>query len=181
MMRNATAAAVLTGFAAVLGLGACDKAKPRHLPPDPFAAPPAADAAAAPTEGLSAGLPKRPGLPGFFLDHIGAAADPMNRPPATTPAAAPVALDGFAFDAAARLPAKGVDVVIDGRVYGTRYGHARHDVAVYFKTPALEQVGFRTTLPAGTLAPGAHTAVLRIVAADGKAFYESPAVAFTAK
>ena len=40
---------------ALLALDACDKAKPRHLPPDPFATPPGAFAqAAAPAEAMAA-------------------------------------------------------------------------------------------------------------------------------
>jgi hypothetical protein len=180
MKRSTAAAAVFVGGLAVLALVGCDKAKPRHLPPDPFATPPpAAQPAATPTEGLSAGLAKRGEMPGFFLDHIGAANDPMNKPPAVTPAGQPILLDGFGFDPVAKLPAQGVDVVIDGKAWGARYGHDRPDVAKYFKTPALAATGFRTTLPAGTLPAGAHTARLRIVAADGKGYFESPAVAFT--
>jgi predicted small lipoprotein YifL len=163
---------------AALTLAACDRGKPRHLPPDPFAAPPPEAQGETPSAGLSAGLAKRPGLPGFFIDHIGAAADPMNKPPAPITTGAPMLLDGFGFDAAAKLPAKGVDVVIDGRVFGTRYGGDRSDVATYFKTPALGKTGFRTVLPPGTVAAGAHTAWLRVVTADGQGFNESPKVPF---
>jgi hypothetical protein len=51
-------------------------------------------------------------------------------------------------------------------------------VAAYFKAPALVNVGFRTSLPAGALPPGAHTALVRVVAADGKGYYDSPTLAF---
>ena len=34
------------------------------------------------------------------------------------------------------------------------------------------------TLPAGTLAPGPHIAVVRVVAADGKSYYEGVAIPF---
>lgn len=182
--RHLRNAAVLT-LCAALALGAlsgCDKAKPRHLPPDPFAAPPPpAGPVAPPSEGLSAGLVKRPDMPGWFVDHIGAAVDPMNRPPAVTPAGTPMVLDGFGFDAVAKVPAKGIDVVIDGKAYGTAYGHARGDVAQYFKTPALAATGWKTVLPAGTVAAGAHTLRLRVVAADGKGYFESPPVSFQVK
>lgn len=177
MDRTIQAAALV----ALLALGACDKAKPRHLPPDPFANPPPAAEDTAPSEGLSAGLPKRPQVAGFFLDHLGQAVDPFNRRPAATAASADVRLDGFAFDPIAKAPAKGVDVVIDGTAYGTRYGAARPDVAAYFKVPALAATGFRTTLPAGTLKPGTHTAVVRVIAADGAGYYDSPTLAFEAR
>jgi hypothetical protein len=66
-------------------------------------------------------------------------------------------------------------------VFGATYGAARPDVASFFKTPALVNVGFRTILPAGALTIGAHTVVVRIVAADGKGYFDSPVVAFSAK
>jgi hypothetical protein len=162
-----------------LALTACDEAKPRHLPPDPFAAP--AKAEAAPTQGLSKGLPRRPELAGFSLDRIGAAADPLNRQPAVTAAGRPIVLDGFGFDPVAKAPGKGVDVVVDGRPYGAAYGRARPDVASYFKTPGLANVGFTTTLPPATLPPGGHIAAVRVVAADGKAYYEGLPIRFQVK
>ena len=173
---------ILAGLlAGALILTGCDKGKPRHLPPDPFAAPPPLPGAAdeTPREGLSAGLPRRPGMPGFFLDHIGAAIDPMNKPPQPLTPGAPLLVDGFGFDAAAKLPAKGMDVVIDGKAFGARYGHARGDVATYFKTPALANTGFRVVLPPEMVGPGSHSVTLRIVAADGKAYDETPPVGFT--
>ena len=57
----------------------------------------------------------------------------------------------------------------------------RADVAAYFKTPALAGVGFRTTVPAADLAPGAHTVVVRVITADGRAYDESPPIAFSVK
>jgi hypothetical protein len=166
---------------AALVLAACDNPKPRHIPADPMAAPPPPAAAVPPPkDGMSAGLPKLPRLAGFTPDRIGAAQDPLNRQPAVTPAAEPILIAGFAFDPAAKLPGKGVDVVIDGKAYGTGYGVSRQDVSAYFKTPALEHSGFTVTLPAATLAKGPHALVLRVIAADGKGYFESPQIAFAA-
>jgi hypothetical protein len=172
---------LILGLSCVLALAACDKARPRHLPPDPFAAPPAPAAAPVAGEGLSAGLPKRPQVPAFTLDHAGAASDPLNRQPAVTPGGTPTVFDGFGFDGLAKAPAKGVDVVIDGKAYGTAYGATRADVAAYFKTPGLAGVGFTATAPAADLAPGPHTVVVRVITADGTAYYESPPIAFVVK
>lgn len=166
---------------AALALGACEQGKPRHPPPDPMAIAAPAAPAAAPTEGLSAGLAKRPEPAGFFLDHVGQAADPRGRTPAVTAAGAPLLLDGFGFDPVAKTPGKGVDVVVDGKAYGAAYGAPRQDVATYFKAPALVKVGFSVTLPPGTLAPGAHNVAVRVVAADGTGFFESPPIPFTVK
>jgi hypothetical protein len=174
---------ILIGLAAALALGACEKAKPRHLPPDPFAAPPppAEGPAAKPGEAMSAGLAKRPEIPAFTLDRAGEAADPLNRRPAVTPAGQPTVFDGFGFDGVAMAPAKGVDVLVDGKAYGTTYGARRKDVADHFKNPALGAVGFSVTLPAGALAKGPHTALVRVIAADGQAYFEGPPIAFEVK
>jgi len=165
---------------ACLALSACEEGKPRHPPADPMALAPAVEAAP-PAEGLSTGLAKRTEPAGFFLDHIGQATDPRGKPPAVTAADAPILLDGFAFDPVAKVPAKGVDVVVDGKTYGTKYGAARIDVAAFFKAPALVNVGFRMTLPAGSLAAGAHAVVVRVVSADGRGYFDSPEIPFQAK
>ena len=168
---------------AALALTACDEGKPRHDPPDPFAIappPPAVLAARAP-RGLSPGLPKRPQMAGFSLDAIGPAWDPLNKQPAVVSAAEPLTLQGFGFDPVARRPGRGVDVVIDGRPYGTAYGAQRADVAAYFKAPALTAVGFHTTLPAGLVGVGDHQAAVRVIAADGKGYFDGPPIAFTVR
>ena len=179
MSRSARALATL----AVLALCACDKPKPRHLPPDPMeAAVPAPAQIAAQTQApLSEGLVKRSEMAGFSLDSIGAAADPLNKQPAVISAAEPVVLQGFGFDPVARLPARGVDVVIDGKAYGATYGAPRADVAAYVKAPALMAVGFKTTLPAGLIGVGDHQAVVRVIAANGKAYFDGPPIAFTVR
>lgn len=166
----------------LLPLAACDNAKTRNPPPaeTPAAAAPAAPVA--PAAGpLSEGLTKRTEMAGFYLDHVGQAQDPVGKQPATTSAATPIALDGFGYDPVAKAPAKGVDVVIDGKAYGTTYGHQRQDVATYFKNPNLANVGFTTSLPVGTLAPGDHTAIVRVISADGTSYFDSPAIKFSVK
>jgi hypothetical protein len=172
---------VLIAVLSVLALGACEKGKPRHVPADPMAIAPPPAVMAAPSEGMSAGLAQLKGLPGASLDRIGAAPDPLNRRPAVTPLGQAITFDGFAFDPAAKAPARGVDVVVDGKAYGSSYGVARPDVASYFKQPGLSAVGFAFTLPAGALKPGDHLVLLRVVAADGKGFYPSPSYPFTVK
>lgn len=178
MRRNAPSKLLLAALA-VASLSACEKGKPRHPPPDPMAAGPPPVEETPPIAGLSAGLTKRLESPGAALDHAGAAADPRTNQPAVTPRDRPAVFDGFGFDAVAKLPAKGVDVVIDDRVYGTTYGSARPDVARYFKTPALVDVGFRLVLPTSSLSTGPHSVVVRVVAADGKSYSELPPIPFS--
>ncbi|WP_374468008.1 hypothetical protein [Phenylobacterium sp.] len=174
----------LLAVACLLGLAACDTPKPRPAAPPPpqAAAPPdAAAPKAEPAPALSAGLASRGPASGFFLDQVGQAVDPANRKPAATSAAAPLTIIGFAFDDPAKMPAKGVDVVLDGVARPATYGQARPDVAAYFKNPALTNVGFTADLPAGTLPPGPHKVSLRVIAADGAGYFETPQVEVTVR
>jgi hypothetical protein len=181
-VRRRTPSAILAVvLVATAALGACDKPKQRHTPPDPFASLPPEGLGAVSTEGMSKGLPRRPELGGFTLDHAGAAHDPLNQQPAVTPMDRPILFDGFGFDPVAKAPGRGVDVVIDGKAYGAAYGRRRQDVANYLKAPGLADVGFSVTLPAGSLPQGPHIVTVRVVAADGAAYYESPSIHFEAK
>jgi hypothetical protein len=174
------AVAVLAAVA-LAGLAACDSPKPRQVPPDPMAKalPAPSGVIAAPTDGASEGLAKRTEFAAFSLDRVGEALDPLNKQPAGTPGDAPILLNGFGFDPVAKAPAKGVDVAIDGKAYAATYGVARADVAAYFKTPGLAATGFTLTLPAGFLVNGPHKVAVRVIAADGKGYFESPPIAFT--
>ncbi|HEY3947688.1 hypothetical protein [Phenylobacterium sp.] len=176
--RLALPAAALLAAAA---LSACQEGKPRHTPPDPMAgaSPPVEDTP--PPKALSEGLPKRAGTPIFTLDHVGAAFDPLGKPPAVTPRDRPVVFDGFGLDDLAKAPGRGVDVTVDGKVYGTAYGATRRDVAVHFKDQNLAPVGFRMVLPSGSLAVGPHSATVRVIAADGRSYEESPTIRFSVK
>ena len=166
---------------ATLALTACDNPKPRQAPPDPMAKalPPPAQAIAPPKDGTTDGLAKRTEVAAFYLDRVGEALDPLNKQPAGTPGDAPIQLSGFGFDPVAKAPAKGVDVVIDGKAYAATYGAAREDVANYFKSPGLAATGYAVTLPAGFLVNGPHKIAVRVIAADGKGYFESPPIPFT--
>ena len=171
-------AALTLALLAPLALAACDSPKPR---------PAAGSAASRPFAPLNRpatvgvdGLQARSEMPGFSLDVINEAQDPINKP-ATIRADAPLVVSGFGFDPVAKAPGKAVQIVIDGAGYPTEYGHGRGDVAAYFKNPAVSSSGFRATFPAGTVSRGAHTAQVRVISADGKAYFDGPAIAFTAR
>jgi hypothetical protein len=168
---------ILAAFLAALA--ACDRAKPR--PPPPPGGPPGArqDIPTPPAAG-SVGLKRQPGMAGFSLDLINQAADPLNRP-ATVAADGPVTMSGFGYDPVAKAPGKAVDLVLDGVAYPTTYGSSRADVAAYTREPALAKTGFQVTIPAGVVKPGAHTAIVRVVSADGAGFTDGATIAFAAK
>lgn len=154
---------------------ACDKPKPR-----PAADARAAHAPPAAPQPMSAGLVPRPEMPGFSLDRINAAQDPVNVP-ATIRSGTVVEVSGFGFDPVAKAAGKGVDIVIDGVAYPTDYGHERQDVAVYFKTEAVRATGFRASLPAGVVTPGPHKAQVRVISADGGSYFDGVAIDFYAQ
>ena len=173
-----------SAISAALAVG-CDKpahrddanlAKPLTVPG--AQAPAAASAPGDMVAPLSAGLPVRREFPGFYLDRINAAKDPLNYP-ATVSGDAPIEMTGFGFDVVASAPAKGIDLVIDGKPYGAVYGSPRPDVANAKKVPALAPSGYHMTLPPGTLAKGPHKVVVRVLTADGSAYYQSPVIGFT--
>lgn len=165
-----------------IALTACDQPKPR---PQAAAAAAAAAVAAAdtgapppPAAGTKAG--RRLEMAVFSLDMINEAADPLNTP-AKIQAGVPTTFSGFGFDPVARASGKAIDIVVDGVAYGTTCCQPREDVAAYYKTQAVLNSGFRVTLPAGTIKPGRHVAIVRVVSADGKGFYDSATLNFEAR
>ena len=178
-LRAGLAGLILAGLAA-----ACDK--PAHRPDPNLGKPltvPGAPAAVAAAGGVmvapqSVGLPPRPEFPAFYLDRINSAKDPLNFP-ALVSGGAPIEMTGFGFDVVAKAPAKGIDLVIDGKPYGAVYGAPRPDVAADKKIPALAATGYHMTLPGGTLTKGPHQVVVRVLTADGSAYYQSPVISFT--
>lgn len=163
----------------LVSLAGCDQPKPRRVAP-PAAAPAVAAASVAALPAASRGLAKRPERPNFSLDTINEAQDPLNVP-ATIRSAGPITFTGFGFDPAAKAPGQAIDIVVDGVAYGTEYGHERQDVAGYYKTEAVRPSGFRTTLPPGTVKPGPHEVQVRVVAADGRSYFDGVAIAFYAR
>jgi len=162
----------------LLVAAACDKPKPRPV----AAAAAVAAMAGAPTltPPASVGLARRPEMATFSLDMINAATDPLNNP-ATIKAGGPTTFSGFGFDPVAKTAGKAIDIVIDGVAYGTAYGADRQDVAGYYKTEAVLPSGFRITLPAGTVKPGPHQVIVRVVSADGASFFDSATLSFKAE
>ena len=77
------------------------------------------------------------------------------------------------MDGVAQRPARDVDLVIGGQVFPTFYGTSRRDVAEAFRNPAVWSSGFTTRVPRRAIGRGALHLSLRIVAADGRCYYET--------
>jgi hypothetical protein len=167
----------VVALSALVALAACEKPKPPPARPVATApAPPIPPMTPAPI--LSGNLARRDQMPSFTLDRIGAAFDPINRKPAVTPGDKPILLFGFGFDPVANTPAKGVDVAIDGKLYPTAYGSPRPDVGRYTRNDGLVNVGFTGAVPANALDSGEHILTVRVIAADGSGYFESPQLKF---
>jgi hypothetical protein len=118
-------------------------------------------------------------FPAFYLDRVGTIFDPLKKPGSSVAGNAPIDMSGFAFDTVAKAPSKGVDLEVDGRLYGSTYGSSRPDVAAANKNPALTMTGYKATFAPGALSAGPHEVVVRVLTADGKAYYKSPTIKFT--
>jgi acetyltransferase-like isoleucine patch superfamily enzyme len=113
------------------------------------------------------------------LDRVGPVAAPFEQPSVRVPAGSAVVVDGFAYDAG-RVPARAVEIVLDGRSFPARYGEHRPDVAENTGDPALGPCGFRGLLPGGAVTPGPHGLAIRVVLADGRAQHLTPMLPFDA-
>ena len=110
------------------------------------------------------------------VDQIGLSRAPFGATPASIRSAEDSKVSGWAVDAPSRAPASGVDVVVDRMVFPTIYGAHRNDVAQYFGRPNYRDTGFNATIPANALSRGEHWLNLRVVTADGRCYFQSPAV-----
>lgn len=114
------------------------------------------------------------------VDQIGSSRAPFGATPASIPLAEDSKVSGWAVDAPSRAPASGVDVVVDRMVFPSVYGAHRNDVAQYFGRPNYRDTGFTATIPAKALSRGDHWLSVRVVTADGRCYYQSPAVRVSA-
>jgi hypothetical protein len=64
-------------------------------------------------------------------------------------------------------------------VFPSTYAIHRNDVADYFRRTSYADTGFTATIPGNTLAVGEHWLSLRVVAADGRCYYQSTGIRVT--
>jgi len=82
-------------------------------------------------------------------------------------------VEGWASDEGARLPAGGVEVNIDGKLYPTVYGLDRPDVAKAFKTPSYRFSGFKGSVPISKIGKGRHSLELKVFSNNKKTYSSS--------
>jgi hypothetical protein len=113
------------------------------------------------------------------IDQIGAARPPFGAGSVHVSGASEVRVSGWAVDHPGKMAAAGVDVAIDRTPFPSTYGATRDDVADYFQRPAYRESGFTAEIPAGAIAKGEHALTLRVVAADGRCYYQSRVIPVT--
>jgi hypothetical protein len=111
--------------------------------------------------------------PMTVIDQIGAARSPFGAGSVHVSGAGEIRVSGWAVDHASRAAASAVDVVIDRTPFPSTYGSTRDDVADYFQRPGYRESGFAAGIPGGAIAKGEHALTLRVVAADGRCYYQS--------
>jgi hypothetical protein len=131
-----------------------------------------------PAIGHSVGLQSADGMPKFNIDKIQDIVGPYDH--ASTPIevlrGGDLVLNGWAIDKASATLATAVDLAIDGTPYEAAYGSARPDVAQVLKVPGYLRSGFTFRFPGSRIASGSHRLTVRIVSADGKRYFEGPAL-----
>jgi hypothetical protein len=70
----------------------------------------------------------------------------------------------------------GVFLEIDGKFYPTYYGWSRDDVVQSLAAPKARDCGFRREFSISQLGPGEHMFRTWVLAADGSAYYQPPAM-----
>ncbi|MCX6631403.1 MAG: hypothetical protein NTW28_27640 [Candidatus Solibacter sp.] len=111
------------------------------------------------------------------LEKINSIVEPSIHQPVVISAAEELTASGWAVDQSAQSEASGVEIVIDGKAYRAKTGIERMDVANYLKVPAYSRAGFSFSAPADAFGRGKHQLSLRVIAKDGKSYFETPAVA----
>jgi len=109
----------------------------------------------------------------YHVDMVGPVVNPLTKPSIEVPSKE-LLVYGWAIDDPRKAAAGGVDIVIDHIPYAAHYRISRKDVAAYYKEPSYETSGFDFTIPAVQMSQGVHVFAVRVVANDGKSYWESP-------
>jgi len=123
--------------------------------------------------GTSLTLVKAEGSPIHNLERIEKVVGPYSQPSTIISLDNDAEVAGWAIDSAARKPAGGVDVVIDGKAYKAEYGSDRQDVSDFYKIADYKKCGFSFIIPANSLSKGPHDIYLRVIASNGKTFQQA--------
>lgn len=130
--------------------------------------------ASAPSVATLSGLTKNPATTRVSFGAPDGGRTAQSSPvPIELPQGQSLDIDGWAVDTSAMAPASALYVSVDdARDIRVEYGSARPDVAQALESAAYLRSGFRATIPSDALPVGRHTVMLKVVTADGHAYYE---------
>ena len=129
--------------------------------------------------GKTIGLPKSAGVARCALERINDTWSPQTKQPVPVSFGAPVTFVGWAIDEQHKAIAGGVDILIDGMPYAANYQLERGDVADFLKVPGYKNSGFSAIVPPSKLVEkGHHDVTFRVLANDGKSYYDCPKIDF---
>ncbi len=114
------------------------------------------------------------------IDRIGSS----NRPatgPLVVERHGDLLVSGWAVLPDTRAPGRDVELVIDGVAMAAIYGFERPDVAAAFPDGDARLSGFRGRIDGSALGIGQHSLQIRLVAPNGRCFYEGPSTALTVR
>jgi hypothetical protein len=175
---SVVAAAVLAAAVVSCGKKDVESSAPSAVPTKSVpAAPGAAGAALAP--GGSKDLKRNNEPPFYNFDYLGSIHYPLTQKAPQLSGDEEILVAGWAADPSKKLPAGGVDVVIDGTPFKSGYGTDRTDVASHYNAPAIAKSGFQLSIPKKQLTRGPHGMSIRVITAAKDSYNEGPTVQFT--
>lgn len=151
----------LIGIACLISLTGCESSPETTGPDSPV------------TAELSQNTTKLAGNPLWNLEAVGPIIVAPGQKTFDAPASGSLQITGWAVDSAAKAPAGGVEVLIDGKPYSASYGRLRDDVVKVHGVAAYAKSNFAFDLKAEDIGAGSHTAVFHILTNDRKSYWES--------
>jgi phosphoglycerol transferase len=116
----------------------------------------------------------------YNLEWIGGSAAPFARTPVRVSLSGEFFVAGWAVDDPHQTVAGDVDVVVGDTAYSAFYPVDRPDVAKYLGVSTYRASGFIVRLDGENVGSGVRTLSLRILAADRRCYYQTPAIPIVA-
>ena len=125
------------------------------------------------TPQASDGTPvKLPGGPLWNIESVGSIGSAWEKKSFQVSSHGKFTISGWAVDQEAKMPAGGVDIVIDGTSHSAQYGGARPDVAAVKGSPTYANSGYTLDLAGEDFTAGSHSMLIRVLSNDRKGFWE---------
>lgn len=127
------------------------------------------------------GVSECDGRTAHYLEWIGDESAMLARRPVRVSLNGDISVSGWAVDQPHQQLASAVDVVVDDQPVPALYGIDRPDVARALGLSGYRASGFTARLRGRRIGFGLHVVSLRILAADGRCFYQGPPIPVSAR